>query len=72
MDKLKVIFTDVKVLAALAIIVVTVAGFFGVDWTEAGVQAWIAEAVAFVTVLAGSLYALKRGNDAASKTQDGE
>jgi hypothetical protein len=72
MDKLKAIFTDAKFLAALAVIVATVAGLFGVDWTEAGVQAWIAEAVAFVTVLAGSLYALKRGNDAAGKTTDGE
>jgi cadmium resistance protein CadD (predicted permease) len=55
--------TDGKFVGAVAVVIVTIAAVFGVNWTEAGVEAWIAEVVGIITALAGGLYALKRGTD---------
>ena len=63
MDTLKRLFTDAKFVGAVAVVVAAVAAVFGVNWTEAGVQNWIAEVVGAVVTVAGALYALKRGTD---------
>ena len=65
MDTLKQLFTDAKFVSALAIVIVAVAATFGVQWTEVGVQNWIADVVGAVVTVAGALYALKRGTDKA-------
>ena len=69
MDKLKTLLTDAKFVSALAIVIVAVASTFGIQWTEIGVESWIAEAVGIIAALAGGLYALKRGTD---KTGEGD
>lgn len=69
METLKRLLTDAKFVGALAIVIVAVASTFGVQWTEVGVESWIAEAVGIITALAGGLYALKRGKD---KTGEGD
>lgn len=62
-DTLKRLLTDAKFVGALAVVVVSIAAVFGVNWTEAGVQDWIAEIVGAALALSGALYALKRGKD---------
>ena len=70
MDTLKRLFTDTKFVSALAIVIVAIAATFGVNWTEAGVQNWIAEVVGAVVTVGGALYALKRGTDKAGGEDD--
>ena len=67
MDTLKKLLTDAKFVSALAVVVAAIAAVFGVNWTEAGVQSWIAETVGAILALSGALYALKRGTDKAGE-----
>lgn len=63
MNTLKRLLTDAKFVGAVAVVVATIAAVFGVNWTEAGVQDWIAELAGLITALAGGVYAVKRGMD---------
>lgn len=67
METLRKLFTDAKFVSALAIVIVAVAAVFGVQWTEVGVQNWIAEVVGAAVTVVGALYALKRGTDKTTK-----
>lgn len=70
MNTLKLLLSDKKFLAALAVVIVGVGTAFGLQWTEAGVSDAImrlVEAVGVILSFAGALYAGKR---VADKTTD--
>ena len=66
------LLTDGKFVGAVAVVIAAIAAVFGVNWTEAGVQDWIAEVVGIITALAGGLYALRRGIDKTTETDSTE
>jgi uncharacterized membrane protein YccC len=69
-DKLMNLLTDGKFVGAVAVVIAAIAAVFGVNWTEAGVQEWLAEVVGAVVAFSGAVYALKRGVDKTTKTDD--